>query len=151
MTDDFRKEIASRVSDEEINNLKGYLIGAHDWDAPSTNDLVALAELQNLLLMRGFANDTPARFDLMDVAEMLGLSPHQMTVYADIGNWISMDRRFSKMDNDEIIEFFSTMDELVDSIADNEEIADIFSTSIASTAERVEEITELNKLFYGES
>ena len=150
MSDDFREHLASKISDEEIRTLKGYVAGAQDWGAPSTNDLVALAELQNLLLMRGFANDKPARFDLLDVAEMIGLTPHQMTHYADIGNWIAMDRRFCEMGDDEVDEFYSSMDEIVHSLAEDEEIADMFAVSIGSAAERFEEITELNNLFYEE-
>jgi hypothetical protein len=150
MNDDFRNEIASKISDEQINDLKGYLLGADDWENPCPNDLVALAELHNLLLMRGFVTDTPARFDLLDVGEMLGLTPHQMTVYADIGNWLAMDRRFSEMDDDEVEDFYSSMDELVTSMAEDDEISDIFTTSLASVAERMDEIAELNNLFYQE-
>lgn len=150
MNDDFRNEIASKISDEQINDLKSYLLRTDDWENPCPNDLVALAELHNLLLMRGFATDTPARFDLLDVGEMLGLTPHQMTVYADIGNWLAMDRRFSEMDDDEVEDFYSSMDELVTSMAEDEEISDIFTTSLASVAERMDEIAELNNLFYQE-
>lgn len=81
---------------------------------------------------------------------MLGLTPHQMTVYADIGNWLAMDRRFSEMDDDEVEDFYSSMDELVTSMAEDDEISDIFTTSLASVAERMDEIAELNNLFYQE-
>lgn len=150
MNDDFREQIASKISEEEIINLKGYIAGANDWDNPSPNDLVALAELCNLLLMRGFVNDAPARFDLLDVGEMIGLTPHQLAHYADIGNWLSMDRRFSEMGDDEVEDFYSSMDDLIGSMREDDEINDIFTVSMESAVERVEEITELNNLFYNE-
>ena len=42
------------------------------------------------------------------------------------------------------------MDELVTSMAEDDEISDIFTTSLASVAERMDEIAELNNLFYQE-
>lgn len=144
---EFRKMLASRFSDEKIIQLKGYVSGAQDWNAPSTNDLVALAELQNMLMMRGFADEKPARFELMDVADIIGLSYHQMAQYADIGNWIAMDRRFNDMDTDEIDEFYATMEEVVESLSEDEDIAEILTLSLESVANRTEEIYELNKLF----
>jgi predicted transcriptional regulator len=148
MIDDFRDEIRKKISEEEISTLKNYVAGARDWSAPSTNDLFALSELQNLLLLRGFANDAPTRFDLLDVAEMIGITPHQMSEYADIGNWIAMDRRFSEMDDEEIAEFYATFDEAAQYISDDEEIAEMLTVSMTETAQRFEEISDLNKLFY---
>jgi hypothetical protein len=150
MSDDFRKEISSKISDERIAELRLYIAGVEDWDRPSSENLVLLSELQQLLLMKGFAEDKPARFDLLDVADCTGLSTHDFAHYAEIGNWIAMDRRFSEMEESDIDEFYESMDELVSAMAEDEEVEETFVISIESAVQRVDEIAELNKLFYGE-
>jgi hypothetical protein len=61
-----------------------------------------------------------------------------------------MDRRFSEMEESDIDEFYESMDELVSAMAEDEEVEETFVISIESAVQRVDEIAELNKLFYGE-
>ena len=68
MNDDFRKQIASKISVEEINSLKLWVQTVKDWTAPSSEDLVKLSLLQQMVLMNGFVNNRPARFELLDIA-----------------------------------------------------------------------------------
>jgi len=150
MNDDFRNEISSKISNERIAELRLYIAGVEDWDRPSSENLVLLSELHQLLLMKGFAEDKPARFDLLDVSESTGLSAHDFSHYAEIGNWIAMDRRFSEMDESDVDDFYASMDELVSAMAEDEEVEETFVISMESAVQRVDEITQLNKLFYGE-
>jgi len=148
MNDDFRKQIASKISVEEINSLKLWVQTVKDWTAPSSEDLVKLSLLQQMVLMNGFVNDEPARFELLDIAEMAGLPLHEFSMYCEIGNWIAMDRRFSEMSTDDVDEFYEKMDELINAMNEDEEIDDVFTISMESAVERVNEIAELNSLFY---
>ena len=150
MNDDFRKQIASKISVEEINSLKLWVQTVKDWTAPSSEDLVKLSLLQQMVLMNGFVNDEPARFELLDIAEMAGLPLHEFSMYCEIGNWIAMDRRFSEMSTDDVDEFYEKMDELINAMNEDEEIDDVFTISMESAVERVNEIAELNSLFYEE-
>ena len=103
-----------------------------------------------MVLMNGFVNDRPARFELLDIAEMAGLPLHEFSMYCEIGNWIVMDRRFSEMSTDDVDEFYEKMDELINAMNEDEEIDDVFAVSMESAVERVNEIAELNSLFYEE-
>ena len=150
MNDDFRKQIASKISVEEINSLKLWVQTVKDWTVPSSEDLVKLSLLQQMVLMNGFVNDRPARFELLDIAEMAGLPLHEFSLYCEIGNWIAMDRRFSEMSTDDVDEFYEKMDELINAMNEDEEIDDVFAVSMESAVERVNEIAELNSLFYEE-
>jgi len=150
MNDDFRKQIASKISVEEINSLKLWVQTVKDWTAPSSEDLVKLSLLQQMVLMNGFVNDRPARFELLDIAEMAGLPLHEFSMYCEIGNWIAMDRRFSEMSTDDVDEFYEKMDELINAMNEDEEIDDVFAISVESATKRVNEIAELNSLFYEE-
>jgi glycine cleavage system protein P-like pyridoxal-binding family len=69
-------------------------------------------------------------------------------MYCEIGNWIAMDRRFSEMDSEEVDEFYETMEELLNEINEDEAIEEVFTSSMNTAVERVDEINELNHLFY---
>jgi|694.fasta_scaffold41983_6 hypothetical protein len=148
MNEDFKKQIASKISEEEILHLKGWVLGVDDWEHPSSEDLVKISALQQMILMKGFVNDESARFELLDVAEMAGLTLHEFAMYCEIGNWIAMDRRFSEMDSEEVDEFYETMEELLNEINEDEAIEEVFTSSMNTAVERVDEINELNHLFY---
>jgi hypothetical protein len=148
MNEDFKKQIASKISEEEILHLKGWVLGVDDWENPSSEDLVKISALQQMILMKGFINDESARFELLDVAEMAGLTLHEFAMYCEIGNWIAMDRRFSEMDAEEVDEFYETMEELINEINEDEAIDEVFASSMNTAVERVDEINELNRLFY---
>jgi hypothetical protein len=148
MNEDFKKQIASKISEEEILHLKGWVLGVDDWKNPSSEDLVKISALQQMILMKGFVNDESARFELLDVAEMAGLTLHEFAMYCEIGNWIAMDRRFSEMDAEEVDEFYETMEELINEINEDEAIDEVFASSMNTAVERVDEINELNRLFY---
>ena len=148
MNEDFKKQIASKISEEEILHLKGWVLGVDDWEHPSSEDLVKISALQQMILMKGFVNDESARFELLDVAEMAGLSLHEFAMYCEIGNWIAMDRRFSGMDKEEVDEFYEGMEKLLDEINEDVAIEEIFTSSMNIAVERIDEINELNNLFY---
>jgi hypothetical protein len=148
MNEDFKKQIASKISEEEILHLKGWVLGVDDWEHPSSEDLVKISALQQMILMKGFVNDESARFELLDVAEMAGLTLHEFAMYCEIGNWIAMDRRYSEMDSEEVDEFYETMEELLNEINEDEAIEEVFTSSMNTAVERVDEINELNHLFY---
>jgi hypothetical protein len=148
MNEDFKKSIAKNISEEEIADLKEWIVTVHNWEHPSSEDLVKISRLQQMILIKGFVDDQPARFELLDVAEMAGLSLHEFAMYCEIGNWIAMDRRFSEMDAEEVDEFYETMEELINEINEDEAIDEVFASSMNTAVERVDEINELNRLFY---
>lgn len=148
MNEDFKKSIAKNISEEEIADLKEWIVTVHNWEHPSSEDLVKISRLQQMILIKGFVDDQPARFELLDVAEMAGLTLHEFAMYCEIGNWIAMDRRFSEMDAEEVDEFYETMEELINEINEDEAIDEVFASSMNTAVERVDEINELNRLFY---
>ena len=148
MNEDFKKSIAKNISEEEITELKEWILTVHDWEHPSSEDLVKISRLQQMILIKGFVDDQPARFELLDVAEMAGLSLHEFAMYCEIGNWIAMDRRFSGMEKEEVDEFYEGMERLLDEISEDVAIEEVFTSSMNIAVERIDEINELNNLFY---
>jgi CRISPR/Cas system CSM-associated protein Csm2 small subunit len=52
------------------------------------------------------------------------------------------------MDSEEVDEFYETMEELLNEINEDEAIEEVFTSSMNTAVERVDEINELNHLFY---
>jgi hypothetical protein len=59
-----------------------------------------------------------------------------------------MDRRFSGMEKEEVDEFYEGMERLLDEINEDVAMEEVFTSSMNIAVERIDEINELNHLFY---
>ena len=55
MNEDFKKSIAKNISEEEIADLKEWIVTVHNWEHPSSEDLVKISRLQQMILIKGLS------------------------------------------------------------------------------------------------